>query len=763
MISAAVAELDALLLSMLSLKPPGVSGSKISSITSLCNANVQSESVLIQKLYTHFKKAPGTHKLGVLYVVDSVTRLWVDQARKAGDAIDINAPDGTFAAGVYKVTELLPSLMSDIIQHAPEGQKDRITRLVDIWDRGSTFPPAMLSSFKEKLNVNLQNSQSTTPPGTPPSNPESAASGLKPTGANTNTAAILASLANIAKQNSQPAAPPPTTYQAQNNISSVSDLQRTLQQPVPSSVNLAPLYTPIALPVNVPSVGSDIARQFPGLNQTNSVYNATTAHAQSNPLGALSSLMPPVSGGGNEALQQQILLIQVLAAQGVPQDQWGAIITALGASANQSIPNVQNQNATANLWPAQNNASNSAWKQDQPSSRNRNDSEARSPPNHYPQRRSRSRSPVPSWGREREREREASPPRRRNSPTYGEYNGESPKRGSHRDGGDRYERKGKIGPTPVPASGSGTGPGYRATHNFYRQRSPIGRRGVSPSRHQELPQQNGAKWMDFDRSIGEDNIKVLSRTLFVGGVTITEDELRSIFSNFGVVQTCIVNVEKRHGFIKMISRAEALKAKEGMDNFQSPEHQLRTRWGVGFGPRDCSDYQTGISIIPIARLTDADRKWMVSAEFGGSGGKPIEGGLVVEEPDIEIGAGVSSKGTWKPSATAGPAVPTNANSVAISRRMDQPQENRSNNRSRGGRQLQQRYDDQPPHRRGGGGRDRHIGQDSRPQAAVAGPAVPGFGFQFEGLFNGMQGFPQDFQYGQQLPQQQQQQQFNNAS
>jgi protein NRD1 len=35
---------------------------------------------------------------------------------------------------------------------------------------------------------------------------------------------------------------------------------------------------------------------------------------------------------------------------------------------------------------------------------------------------------------------------------------------------------------------------------------------------------------------------------------------------------------------------------------------------------------------------------MVSAEYGGTGGKPIEEGLVVEEPDIEIGAGVSSKG-----------------------------------------------------------------------------------------------------------------------
>ena len=71
---------------------------------------------------------------------------------------------------------------------------------------------------------------------------------------------------------------------------------------------------------------------------------------------------------------------------------------------------------------------------------------------------------------------------------------------------------------------------------------------------------------------------------------------------------------------------------------------MQTKWGVGFGPRDCSDYQTGVSIIPTYRLTDADRKWMVSAEYGGTGGKPIQEGMIVEEPDIEIGAGVSSKG-----------------------------------------------------------------------------------------------------------------------
>lgn len=142
--SSAVAELEASLQAMLQLKPPGVSGSKISSITGLCTANIevspshghpqlhcilltsasaQSESVLIQKLYTHFKKAPATHKLGVLYVVDSVTRKWSEQAKTAGQPADNNALDGTYGAGVNRVKELLPSLMNDIISSSPQDQK----------------------------------------------------------------------------------------------------------------------------------------------------------------------------------------------------------------------------------------------------------------------------------------------------------------------------------------------------------------------------------------------------------------------------------------------------------------------------------------------------------------------------------------------------------------------------------------------------------------------------------------------------------------
>jgi len=70
---------------------------------------------------------------------------------------------------------------------------------------------------------------------------------------------------------------------------------------------------------------------------------------------------------------------------------------------------------------------------------------------------------------------------------------------------------------------------------------------------------------------------VLSRTLFVGGAGGTEGEIRSIFARFGRVQTCIVNQEKRHAFVKMLTRPDAVAAKEGMDSLQDPVAQTKAR------------------------------------------------------------------------------------------------------------------------------------------------------------------------------------------
>lgn len=236
--------------------------------------------------------------------------------------------------------------------------------------------------------------------------------------------------------------------------------------------------------------------------------------------------------------------------------------------------------------------------------------------------------------------------------------------------------------------------------------------------------------MQFEPSLPTGHIKVLSRTLFVGGVTCSENELRNIFNRFGAVQTCIVNKEKRHAFVKMFTRKDAVSAKEAMEDGRSPDAQLRTRWGVGFGPRDCSDYQTGVSVIPVHKLTEADRKWMLTAPYGGSGGKPIAHGMVVEEPDIEIGAGVSSK--------------------AISRRMQTDKSGNHGPKSshqRDGSHNEDRNDRR--HGKRGGGRDHgRRRDDDRPNDNNPNhePVVPAFGFGITMDQNGMPVFPPGFSF-----------------
>lgn len=149
------------------------------------------------------------------------------------------------------------------------------------------------------------------------------------------------------------------------------------------------------------------------------------------------------------------------------------------------------------------------------------------------------------------------------------------------------------------------------------------------------------KPVNFDYSLPQGSIKVFSRTIFIGGVPphMGQHELATILRPFAEVQSIILNSERKHAFVKVYSRPEAERV---LSDFVQ-EAPLRTRWGVGFGPRDCCDYQNGVSIIPISRLTEADRRWAVEAEWGGTNGAPLQSNHVIEEPDIEIGSGVSSK------------------------------------------------------------------------------------------------------------------------
>ena len=311
--------------------------------------------------------------------------------------------------------------------------------------------------------------QSTTPDGTPPQdfiplNPQP----MGQTAPTPDTSAILANLqalANMAKQNPTAAVAAGSSTQGSSN--NVTFPQNLFPQNMPSSVNPATSLPPPVQAVNVPGAVNGVF-SYPGMN-------ATSNFLQSLPNGQpnMQAVPPPIMPQGNlsvppEALQQQLQILQALRAQGVPPDQWAAVLSVLTANAPSSAPVANPPSFAAGAFGA---------KDDQSRDRNGHEQYMRSPPDRY---RRRSRSP-PSYDRGRE-----SPPRRRNSPVYGEY-------GNDRNGrGGDYSRHG----------------GTRGRGNAYRQRSPDRfRRSPSPRRQeQELPVP-GPKWIEYDRSIGEGMIK----------------------------------------------------------------------------------------------------------------------------------------------------------------------------------------------------------------------------------------------------------------
>ncbi|KAK3068625.1 hypothetical protein LTR53_013658 [Teratosphaeriaceae sp. CCFEE 6253] len=408
---------------------------------------------------------------------------------------------------------------------------------------------------------------------------------------------ILAMLANAVPKAVVPTPqqsvqqPPPHTQLPQDlppNIAALFGQQQhqpTFPQPPPAYPAAQPLATPMQMPSN------QLPQGFPGFHGYPPQQAPSIAHPYAfappppqpvDPLGPLRGILPPNIINDKDKLVLALNLLQDLQKQGLPMDQWGPILKAFDDAQGPSQPPANGHDMYA---------------------------------------RHRSRSPEHGSGN-----------RGRASPVYGTY--------------DETAGRKPVEDERMNRSNGGGGRGR------YRQRSPM--RDI-PMRDSPIPipVMNGhglqPKYVAIDNSLPPNHIKVLSRTLFVGGANGSQPEIQAVFERFGKVQTCIANREKRHAFVKMTTRQYALAAKRGMEELQERNERevlsvaRQTKWGVGFGPRECCDYTTGESVVPLSKLTDADVKWAMTAEYGGTGGQPLEGGMVIEEPDIEIGAGVSSK------------------------------------------------------------------------------------------------------------------------
>ncbi|VVT54293.1 uncharacterized protein SAPINGB_P004003 [Magnusiomyces paraingens] len=528
---------------LLSVKPPGVSGSKIRSLTSLAVSNVKLEKSMTDAMYNHLIKTPYSHKLGILYVVDAIARGYQDLAVNESYPTPSEAPEGTYTAAVYRISQLVEEMFVNIFGIPPaEDVKDKMKKVIDIWERCETFPQETLDTIKRKWF----NDESTTPPSSPPSH-------------------IVEAVRNLTEQHKA------QTQDEEANQEPLSPSLRAQETSAPEVSSEVSSEAPSVASAPVPDANF-IAQFLEKIKQdpkpttkdddTSSSSDNTLVTKTEGGESSSSTLTGDISSNASStvaAALQSDLITQLL-----KQNQQGPGGAASGVSAT-SATSASSTNA------------------DQP------------------------------W----------------NGQTGQNENQEEDSESDDKRGFDRRRRS---------RSPDGRGNSKRARNNSPKRGKQL---DVAPD-HEISRERNVTR----DPTIPDGSIKVLSRTLFIGGVTsdTTEESLIQIFKPFAEVQSMVFQKEMRHAFVKLYSRAEAEVSRERLEEENKTGRLgLRARWGVGFGPRECCDYQTGISIIPLSKLTEADRRWIVEAEFGGTGGAPLDSGLCIEEPDIEIGAGVSSK------------------------------------------------------------------------------------------------------------------------
>lgn len=347
----------------------------------------------------------------------------------------------------------------------------------------------MLESFKQKINAprptststrlssSLRTSShipsldtSTTPPGSPPPNLLASLGSKAPAAAPQAQSgqSILDALANIARQNTTaPASTPglPAPAASFNLASALSGLSQPAQPPLPQA---QPPQTASYSAGPQPAVNPPPSLPF-SMPQMN---NPAMPPAANNYANAAPGGVPAAGGALDQSTQQQILLIKALADQGIPFDKIPALLQSMtgGAGANAGAAASQASNlAQQSPYVSGQPWGGAAQKQEQSRDWYGNDG-VRSP--RYGGGRSRSRSPDRGWGR--------------NGRDRQDYGQNSPARGRDED---HHSRRG----------------------GDYRDRSPPRRHGQSPPA--------GEKWTDFDPNLPSGSIKVLSRTLFVGGVT----------------------------------------------------------------------------------------------------------------------------------------------------------------------------------------------------------------------------------------------------
>ncbi|TFK64110.1 hypothetical protein BDN72DRAFT_846907 [Pluteus cervinus] len=157
-----------------------LSASKMETLREIAMKSMENDTQLVSILYrTHKSLAPAA-KVNSLYIFDALSRAARQQVVKHSLTGDIHMEPGNCATFLLKVEGVLEGLFRDMIKIGNSECKEKAKKILDIWVKGSTFPPPMLAQLtdiveeKEKvpeINTTSDPRMNGVPPPTNASSP----------------------------------------------------------------------------------------------------------------------------------------------------------------------------------------------------------------------------------------------------------------------------------------------------------------------------------------------------------------------------------------------------------------------------------------------------------------------------------------------------------------------------------------------------------------------------------------------------------------
>ncbi|KAG6918980.1 hypothetical protein DXG01_010219 [Tephrocybe rancida] len=117
----------------------------MSNLTDIAMKSMENDTQLVSTLYRTHKSLPPAAKVSSLYVFDALSRAAKHHANKHGISSESNSTKGNSATFLAKIEGVLEGLFQDMITIGSPEAKEKSKKILDIWVKGNTFPPQILS------------------------------------------------------------------------------------------------------------------------------------------------------------------------------------------------------------------------------------------------------------------------------------------------------------------------------------------------------------------------------------------------------------------------------------------------------------------------------------------------------------------------------------------------------------------------------------------------------------------------------------------